>query len=282
MKRVAVFGLGAMGRRMALRLRAAQYDVVVWSRSSAPDELKDMERAASPRAAATGADVVLAMVTDDEASRAVWTDASTGALQGLAKEAIAIESSTLTPAWIAELASVARAHGVGFLDAPVLGSRPQADAGALIHLVGGDAVVLERARPILAAIGGAVHHLGPSPAGAIAKLAANVLFGAQVALLGELLAFVGSSALERSRFVEVMSQLPVASPAAIAAARSMLGDAFPPMFPIALVAKDLGYAVSSAARAGADVPITRTVHDVFAAARDLYEENITAIAKKYR
>lgn len=282
MKRVAVFGLGAMGRRMALRLRAAQYDVVVWSRSSAPDELKDMERAASPRAAATGADVVLAMVTDDEASRAVWTDASTGALQGLAKEAIAIESSTLTPAWIAELASVARAHGVGFLDAPVLGSRPQADAGALIHLVGGDAVVLERARPILAAIGGAVHHLGPSPAGAIAKLAANVLFGAQVALLGELLAFVGSSALERSRFVEVMSQLPVASPAAIAAARSMLGDAFPPMFPIALVAKDLGYAVSSAARAGADVPITRTVHDVFAAARDLDEENITAIAKKYR
>lgn len=282
MQRVAILGLGAMGRRMALRLRAAKFEVVVWSRSSAPPELAEMVRATSPKAAAEGADVVLAMVRDDEASRAVWMDASAGATLGLAKGALAIESSTIGPAWVEELRARVVETGAHFLEAPVLGSRPQADAGALIHLVGGDAADLERARPVLAAIGGAIHHVGPSPAGAIAKLAANTLFGTQVALLGELLGLARSAGIEPRRFVEVMSRLPVASPAAAAAAQAMLGSSFPPMFPIALVAKDFDYALRAAERANARAPITRAVRDVFVEARELYDENITAIVKGYR
>ncbi len=90
-------------------------------------------RSPAPRDAATGAESVLAVVRDEAASRQVWLDPGTGARAGLASGAVAIESSTLTVAWARELAEGFRADGVGFLDAPVVGSRPQAGAG---HLVG--------------------------------------------------------------------------------------------------------------------------------------------------
>ena len=186
MVRIAVLGLGAMGRRMARRLVAAHHEVVVWSRSGTPEELRALatvRTASSPRAAASEADVVVSMVTDDDASHAVWADRETGALAGLRHDALVIESSTLTPAWVASLGAQVKAAGGRFLDAPVVGSRPQAEAGSLVHLVGGTEEDLARARPVLASWSSAVHHLGPSPSGTVAKLAVNALFGIQVAAL---------------------------------------------------------------------------------------------------
>ena len=98
--RIAFLGLGAMGRRMALRLLAAGHDVSVWNRSAAAaDELvaAGARRSATPRQAAAGADIVWAMVFDDAASQAVWLDPETGAAAAMSDDAVAIESSTLTP-----------------------------------------------------------------------------------------------------------------------------------------------------------------------------------------
>src|SRR5271168_1104442 len=139
--RIAVLGLGAMGRRMAVRLLRAGHSVSVYNRSAGP--LHDLVAAGAmagttPRAAADGAEIVIAMVRDNEASRAVWCDEQDGALKGIGAGAIAIESSTLTPGWVRELAAKVQQTGANLLDAPVVGSRPQADAGQLIHLVGGD------------------------------------------------------------------------------------------------------------------------------------------------
>lgn len=285
-KRVAFLGLGAMGRRMAARLVEAGLDVVVWSRSGVPGEASALrERGTkSPRAAAAGADVVIAMVTDDEASRAVWEDPETGALLGLREGAIAIESSTLTPAWVSRLAARVRSTGAGWLDAPVMGSRPQAEAGTLVHLVGGDAAVLDRARAVLAVTGSALVHVGPTAAGAVVKLLANALFGAQVAVLAELLGLASKTGLDGAMVLEALGRLPVTSPAAKAAAVGMLERRFEPMFPTSLVAKDLRYAIATAEAAGAALPVVGSVKLRFedAVAQGLGDENLTAVAKLQR
>lgn len=284
--RIAFLGLGAMGRRMATRLVDAGHDVVVWSRAGVPTEAMALRErvAASPRAAAQDAEVVIAMVTDDEASRAVWTDARTGALVGLRPGAIAIECSTITPAWARALAARVGEAGAAWLESPVMGSRPQAEAGSLVCLVGAEAAVVERARPVLAAFGNTVVHVGPAGAGATVKLIANALFGAQVVLVAELLAFAGRAGLDAAAVAEALRQLPVMSPAASAAAAGMLAESFAPLFPTRLAAKDLRYALATAEAAGAEVPLVRGVETILAeaVARGLGEEHLTAVSKLYR
>ena len=214
MTAVSILGLGAMGARMAARLLAAGASVVVYNRSPGPVAAlveQGARAAATPREAAGEAEIV--MVRDDDASRFVWTDPERGALLGIRPGAIAIEASTLTPTWIVQLDQQARAAEVALLDAPVLGSRPQADAGALISLVGGQAQALARARPVLEAYSGAIHHVGPIAAGARAKLAVNALFGVSVAAVAELLAVLERGGLARAAAAELLAALPVTSPA---------------------------------------------------------------------
>jgi 3-hydroxyisobutyrate dehydrogenase len=119
---IAFLGLGAMGSRMARRLLERGDKVRVWNRSPGPVEAladEGAEAGASPREAATGADAVITMVSDDHAARAVWLDPVSGGLAGLKPGALAIESSTVTRDWIAELNAAARARGVALVDAPV-------------------------------------------------------------------------------------------------------------------------------------------------------------------
>src|SRR5262249_11938577 len=177
MQRVAVLGLGIMGAGMAANWLAKGFKVAVWNRTAAkaqPLAGKGAKIAATPREAATGADFIFAMVADDDASRSVWLGAD-GALAGAKSAAIGAESSTLTPDWIRELAGQAQAKGVGFLDAPVGGSRPAAANGELRFFVGGDPQTYEAARPALAAVGNKMDLLGPVGAGATWKLINNQL-----------------------------------------------------------------------------------------------------------
>ena len=286
MVRIAFLGLGAMGRRMARRLVDAGHDVVVWTRSGVPAEETALvgRVAPSPRQAAEGADFVFSMVTDDAASASVWEDAEHGALRALRAGAIAVEHSTVSPHRVAELARRVDGKGASFLDAPVVGSRPAAESGALAFLVGGSAEAVERARPVLAAMGSAIHHVGPTPAGAIAKLVANTLFGVQVATLAELISTARRAGVDVPRTFDAVGALPVASPALKGALASMLAERFDPMFPIALVAKDFDYAVALAGdtpeRA---MPLARAAQAVFhdARRRGLGDLNITGVLEAY-
>lgn len=284
-KRVAFLGLGSMGRRMATRLIAAGVDVVVWSRSGAPLAVEALRGRSAPtsRAAATGADIVISMVTDDPASRAVWEHPEHGALSGVGPATLVIECSSLTPARIAELASRVKALGASMLDAPVVGSTPHAEAGSLTFLVGGAGDDVERARPLLLHMGGAVCHVGPSSAGAVMKLVVNALFGAQVAALAELLALTRHAGLPPALVLDTLAALPVLSIAAKGAAASMIAGKFDPQFPVTLAAKDLGYVVATASAAGGDLPVASRVLEVFEAARarGFGDENLTAVARLY-
>ncbi len=287
MAKVAVLGLGAMGSRMARNLMAAGHQVCVWNRSPATCaafEAAGATAAATPRDAASGAAFVIAMLRDDAASRAVWLDPVTGALAGLEPGAIGIESSTLTVHFVRDLALRFAEAGRGFLDAPVAGSRPQAEAAQLIYLVGGDAGVLAQADPLLRAMGAAVHHAGTAGDGAAVKLAVNTLLGVQVAALAEIVGLFDRCGMDPARAVEILTATPVCSPAAKAAAASMLSGAFAPMFPADLAEKDFGYVLAAAQAAGADMPLAKATRAVLAAAqtRGFGPDHLTGIVRLYR
>jgi 3-hydroxyisobutyrate dehydrogenase-like beta-hydroxyacid dehydrogenase len=287
MANISILGLGAMGSRMAANLMNAGHAVTVWNRNPARAAqlvASGAKLASTPRTAAMGANIVIAMVRDDAASRAVWLDPSTGALAGMSRDAIAIESSTLTVNWVRELSAAAAKLGVAFLDAPVAGSRPQAEAGQLIYFVGGEASVFARVEPVLKVMGGAVHHAGATGSGAGVKLMVNALFGIQLATMGELIGFAKKLELDPMKAIDILGATPVCSPAAKLAAGAMLAGNFTPMFPIELVEKDFGYVVDEAYRIGATVPVSLATRAVFGYAKSdgLGEENITGIAKLFK
>lgn len=281
---VAVLGIGAMGSRMALALLRAGHAVVVWNRTAERAQAlieQGAMLANSPREAATNADIVIAMVRDDEASRRVWLSPDDGALAAMSKEAIGIESSTLRASWVRELAAIFAARGVAFLDAPVVGTRAQADTATLIHLVGGDSEIMARATPVLLAIGSAAHHAGPAGSGAALKLLVNALLGIQVAALGELLGAAERLGLDRRRAGEVLVEMPSCSASAKGVTLAMLASNFAPAFPVELVEKDLGYLGKEALPDA--TPVSAAARAVFARAMaaGLAAENMTAVAKLY-
>lgn len=286
MNQVAVLGLGAMGSRMARCLIRSGHRVVVYNGTRDRALALGTEGATvadSPKEAAEQCAIVLAMVRDDDASRAVWLTPDTGAVYGLREDALAIESSTLSIRWVTELAGAIAAHGAAFLDAPVVGSRPQADTAQLIYLVGGDVTAFARAQPVLTSLAKAVHYVGPTGQGAALKLAVNALFGVQVAAVAELLAWMRGCGLDEHQTIELLGSLPVMSPAAKAAAASIFAREFAPLFPIDLMTKDLQYALAEARRANAQLPTTSAVHALFseAHAKGFANDNLTAIARLF-
>jgi 3-hydroxyisobutyrate dehydrogenase len=286
MSRIGFLGLGAMGQRMALRLVAAGHTVTVWNRSPAATEALAAAGAIvapTPRAAAEAAEVVISMLTDDPASRQVWTDPQHGAMAGMPRHAVAIECSTVTPGWIGELGAVAAARGLSVLDAPVAGSRPQAEAGLLIFMVGGDAAVVDRVEPVLLAMGSAVHRMGALGNGARLKLAVNTLFATQVVAIAEQLAALQAGGVDAPSALAVLKQMPVMSPAAAGAGAGILARAFAPMFPVDLVSKDLAYAASSAAADGLSLPLVLAVQARLKDAQQagLGGQNLTSVAQLY-
>lgn len=265
--KVAVLGLGIMGSGMARRLLATGFDVAVWNRSAgkaAALSEAGARVAATPADAASGAEIVVAMLADDKVSHHVWTGTD-GALAAMNANAIAIDCSTLTGPWVEELGRFASAGDLRFLEAPVTGSRDQAAQGALRFLVGGDADTLAAARPVFDAMGSAVVHLGPVGSGAAVKLANNFLCGVQAASLAEAIALLERRGLDIEQAMSILTDGAPASPMVKTVSRRMLDRDYKPHFLVPLMAKDLGYA----AQALADVGITSAIAQ---AARARYVE----------
>jgi 3-hydroxyisobutyrate dehydrogenase len=287
MSKIAFLGLGAMGSRMAANLIKAGHEVIVWNRNASKAEKLGREGASiagTPRAASERAEIVISMVRDDYASKQVWLDPDTGALQGMTQGTLAIESSTLTVGWVKALADEMTKTNISFLDAPVAGSRPQADAAQLIYFVGGETRDVKRAERVLKAMGSTIHHAGAIGSGAVIKLMVNALFGIQLASVAELIGVAAKSGIDPTRAVEIIGATPVCSPAAKLAASAMLAENYAPMFPIELVAKDFSYAAETAKIAGSDTPLAFATQAIYAKAISAGhgKDNITGIVKLYR
>lgn len=282
-RHVAVLGLGRMGAIFASKLMDAGHRVTVWNRTHTRAialQAKGATVAASPKDAAKGADVVVAMLRDDDASRDVWLSADEGAIHGLSVSALAIELSTLQPRWVKALADELTQRNVAFIEAPVIGSTPQASASQVIHLTGGDAALAECAKPILSAWSNAIYHVGPIGSAAVAKLAINALFAVQVIGVAQYHAMLGAAGLGAAQATELLNQLPVASPAAKGAAALMTAQRDDALFPIELVAKDLRYASALSCKNSTLLEAATSTFEE-ANSRGLGGENITAIRKLF-
>ena len=124
-----------------------------------------------------------------------------------------MEFSTLSIDWCSELNQQLTHKGISFLDTPVVGSRPQAEQGQLIHLVGGNSQTLKRVKDILLVNANIIHHVGGVTNGMKMKLAVNGLFGIQVAALAEVISLLENSDIPREKIVDVLNKLPITSPA---------------------------------------------------------------------
>ena len=283
MQRVALLGLGTMGAGMAANWLAKGFGLTVWNRTRARTQAladKGARVATTPREAAEGADCVFAMVADDAASRAVWLG-DDGALAGAKAGAVVVESSTLTPDWVRELAGHARAKGCAFLDAPVGGSRQAAASGELRLFVGGDAATLDKARPALIAIGSKIDLLGPAGAGATWKLINNQLIAAQVAALGEALDVARKSGFRPVQISSLILNGAASSPIVKMKLPSMLnGDYDEPDFALSLMLKDARYAAALAQSLGAPADLVSSAVKAFARAeaKGLGAKDIAAVA----
>ena len=262
MSLVAFVGLGRMGRGMAGRLLGAGHQVVVHNRT--PERAADLlARGAqwgdTPASAAQGADAVVVMVSDDEASRRVWT-APDGVLAGApAQGALAVECSTLSSGWVRELAAAAQDRGLRYLDCPVTGLPEAAAAGALTLLVGADPADLTAAEPVLAPLSGERLHFGPVGAGTAYKLIVNLMGAVQIAGAAEGLALAERAGLDLDQVARAIASGQAASPQVVRNSRRMAdGDHDEVVFSGRLRRKDAAYAVAVADELGVGAPFGRT------------------------
>jgi 3-hydroxyisobutyrate dehydrogenase len=280
--RVALLGLGTMGIGMARRILAAGFPLTVFNRTAEKARglaAEGAKSAGTPREAARGADVIVSMVSDDGASRAMWLGAD-GALADASRGAILVEASTLTPGWIAELAQAAAQRGCELLDTPVTGSKMQAASGELNFLVGGSAGALETARPVLAVMSKMVVHVGPSGSGALLKLINNSLCGVQAAALGEALALIERGGLNRDKALEVLMNGAPGSPLIKTLLSRINANDYTPNFRLALMTKDLAYSIKEGERRATALPMVAAALCEFeqAIAAGHGEEDFAAIA----
>lgn len=252
MTNIAFCGLGRMGAPMAARLLDAGHTLTVWNRT--PGRAAALleggaTEAGSPAEAATGADVVVTMLSDPAAVDEVLFGAK-GVADGLGRAATVMEMSTIGPDAVCAIAA-RLPEGVGLLDAPVLGSVPQATEGTLKIFVGGDEATVARCRPLLEAMGTPTH-LGPLGSGAAMKLVANSTLGALMCGLAEALALADALGLEEHAVLDVLAESPIG--ATVRSKRELIerGE-YPANFKLALAAKDLGLVSDAAGAAGLEL-----------------------------
>jgi 3-hydroxyisobutyrate dehydrogenase-like beta-hydroxyacid dehydrogenase len=242
-KRIGFIGLGIMGAPMAANLAGAGFEVAAWNRTRA--RAIDLERehgaraAATPADAADGADAVITMVTDSPQVEAVLFG-DDGAAEAMSASALAIDMSTVAPSATKAIAErLERETGAAFLEAPVSGSRPKAEAGTLTIMAGGSRDDFERARPVLDAMGELVVHVGPRGHGSMAKLLSNTMGAVNVAALAQALLAVRAAGIDADAFRKVTGASAGASAMLELKAGPMLERAYDPLFKLQDMLKDV-------------------------------------------
>jgi len=267
---VGFIGLGLMGKPMAQNVLRAGFPLVVWNRTRVKAE--DLVRAgaklaASPRETAAQCDVLITIVSDPPALEEVLWGAH-GALDGLRAGSLLIDSSTVSPEMARRLAGGCANRHVDFLDAPVTGGTWGAEKGELVFMIGGKIEVLERAKPVLEAMGKRFFLLGPNGAGQTVKLGMNLLLALEVNAFAEALALVTATGVQAERLVEVMQSSMGRSPLLDVKSPLMLKREFPASFPLRLMHKDIRLALELAKEYGVALPAGAAAYATYSAVKD--------------
>jgi len=256
--KIAFLGLGAIGWPMAARL-APLHQLTVWNRTAARGEAFAAEhgarRAASPRDAAAGAEVVITCLPTS-ADVVSLLDGPEGLLAGLARGTLFLDCTSGDGATTRHIAARLAPLGVDFADAPVSGGTNGAAAGTLTVMMGGDSAVFERAAPILSAFGKRIVHMGPLGTGDAMKAVNNMLLGVNILALAEGLTALVKAGVAPRAAVETLN----ASSGRSFVSESLIPDrvltgAWPNTFRLALLDKDAGICLQMLGELGLPAPL---------------------------
>ena len=266
-RKVAFLGLGVMGYPMAGHLAKAGHQVTVYNRSAAKRQAWVAEfggaEAATPRAAAQGADVVFCCVGNDDDLRSVVLGAD-GALAGMQAGAIFVDHTTASAEVARELYAAAQAQGLHFIDAPVSGGQAGAQNGALTVMCGGDQSVFDTVAPVAQCFSRAFTLMGASGAGQLTKMVNQICIAGVVQGLSEAIAFGEKAGLDVHKVLDVVSKGAAQSWQMDNRGKTMVADKFDFGFAVDWMRKDLGLVLDEAKRNGARLPLTALVDQFYA------------------
>ena len=287
--RVGLVGLGAVGARLAGRLRERFDSLAVHDRD--PERYSGLTddrvtAVASPRELATRADLVVLSLPSPAAVEAVMTGEN-GLLAAAAGGLTVIDTSTVDPGCSRRMGGAAAEAGVAYLDAPITcavtpgGGTAAAAAGALTFLLGGSSEHLERARPVLDALGRRVHHVGPVGSGSLMKLVTNQLSGIQTLAIAEALVLAAKAGFPAERTLEICADTVASSYVLEGVVRQRLRrEPGPAQFSIDLMHKDHLLTATLAAELGAELPMNQvaiTLCERMQAAGRGQHDNVAAV-----
>jgi 3-hydroxyisobutyrate dehydrogenase len=256
--RVGFVGLGTMGSAMAANVARAGFEVSAWNRTAG--RAADVANAGvsiveSPEAVAAASEIVVTIVSDTPDVEAVLFGPS-GIAGGASAGSVVVDMSTISPSATRDFAARLARQDVAMLDAPVSGGSEGARKGTLSIFVGGDASVLERARPVLAAMGTTITHVGPNGSGQAAKAVNQVILAGTYLGVAEGIVLAMKAGLDVDQLVTALSG--GAAQSWVLANRSgrMLENDYPLGFKVALHRKDLGIALELARETATSLPVS--------------------------
>ena len=267
MSKIAFIGLGVMGFPMAGHLARAGHDVAVYNRTA--DKAIRWAAAyagrvcATPQLAARAAEVVISCVGNDDDLREVTVGAE-GAFAAMAAHTVYVDHSTTSARVARELAAVAAARHIAFLDAPVSGGQVGAEKGQLTIMVGGDAPAYTRVEPLLHCYARSARRLGAAGAGQLAKMVNQICCAGIIQGLAEALNFGQRAGLDMPEVLQVISRGAAQSWQMDNRATTMLEGKFDFGFAVDWMRKDLGIVLEEARRNGAQLPTTALIDQFFA------------------
>jgi len=268
MAKVAFIGLGVMGYPMARHLaQKGGHELTVYNRTGAKAEKWVGEyggrSAATPKAAADGADYVFTCVGNDNDLREV-TLGPEGAFAGIRKGAIYVDNTTASAIVARELHDAAQAKGFASLDAPVSGGQAGAENGQLTVMVGGDSDAFEQAKPVIASFAKMVGLMGPAGAGQLTKMVNQICIAGLVQGLAEGIHFAKKAGLDVENVIGVISKGAAQSWQMENRYKTMAAGKFDFGFAVDWMRKDLSIALEEARKNGAKLPVAAVVDQFYA------------------
>ena len=267
MARIAFIGLGTMGAPIARHLAAAGHQVAVFNRTA--DKAREWVRAhggafaATPAAAAGGADAVIACVGNDGDVEQV-TLGPDGAFRNMRSGAVFIDHTTVSAALARRLGAEARRQELHFVDAPVSGGQAGAEKGALAIMCGGTDEAMRRAEPVMQAYGARIVHVGGDGSGQLTKMVNQIAIAGVVQGLAEALHFAKAAALDPAKVFEAVSGGAAQSWQMVNRWETMDQHQFDFGFAVDWMRKDLGLTLAEARTNGASLPLTALVDQFYA------------------
>ena len=264
---MGLIGLGHMGSAMAERLLDAGFPLLVYNRTGAKaGPLADRGATVLSSAAelAGQADIVVTSLADDDALEAVAGEVITAARPG----AVLVDVSTVSPTASARVAAQAAAASVEYLRAPVSGNPSVVRSGNLTFIVSGNPAALDRAAPVIQAIGPTVHHIGTGEEARVVKLAINLMIAGIAELMSEALVLGEAAGVSRADLLEVMGSSAAGAPFVKYKTEPLLRDDFSATFTTALMEKDMDLILDAGDDNAVDLPLARELKGLLRAASE--------------